>query len=58
MNCKAGLVQSFKRRSERAYRSYESRANLPREVFDAGAGDDTGAVAEEVWLQDRVKGGS
>ena len=26
-------------------------------VFDAGAGDDSGAVAEEVWPQGRGQGG-
>ena len=37
--------------------SHENRAELPGEVFDAGEGDDSGAVAEEVWHQWQVKGG-
>jgi len=35
----------------------ENRAELPSEVFDAGAGDDSGAVAEEVWDQGWGEGG-
>ena len=43
---------------------HENRAELPSEVFDAGAGDDTGAVAAEVWprkaagTRSNIKGGS
>ncbi len=50
-------IQTFKMGSERAYGSRENRDELPSEVFDARSGDDSGAVAEEIWHHGRVKDG-
>lgn len=33
------------------YLCYENRVELSNEVFDAGAGDDPGVVATEIWAQ-------
>jgi hypothetical protein len=39
-----------------AYGSHENQTELPSDVFDAGTGDDSGGVAEDIWPEGRVAG--